>query len=248
MGRHGTIAGRKAAQDSKRAAVFTKYARAIMVAAKGGGDPAYNAALKNAIDKAKSINLPKDKIEQAIKKGTGELAGDTLTEARFEGYGPSGVAVIVDVLTDNMNRTTSSVKHIFDKYGGNMGTPGSVSYMFERKGVILIEKDGGSAGSEPEADEDSIMEAGLDAGLEDIIDADEYWEILTSTEDVHAVAEALREAGFELVQAEVDFIPNMTTEPKDEQALKSLTKMMDAFEDDDDIQKVYSNCAVPLNI
>ena len=248
MGRHGTIAGRKAAQDSKRAAVFTKYARAIMVAAKGGGDPAYNAALKNAIDKAKSINLPKDKIEQAIKKGTGELAGDTLTEARFEGYGASGVAVIVDVLTDNMNRTTSSVKHIFDKYGGNMGTPGSVSYMFERKGVILIEKDSEGMGAGPEADEDSIMEAGLDAGLEDIIDADEYWEILTATEDVHEVAEALREAGFELVQAEVDFIPNMTTEPKDEQALKSLTKMMDAFEDDDDIQKVYSNCAVPLDI
>ena len=240
MGRHGTIAGRKAAQDSKRAAVFTKYARAIMVAAKAGGDPAYNATLKNAIDKAKSINLPKDKIEQAIKKGTGELAGDTLTEARFEGYGPSGVAVIVDVLTDNMNRTTSSVKHIFDKYGGNMGTPGSVSYMFERKGVILIEKD--------ETDDDSIMEAGLDAGLEDVIDADEYWEVLTATEDVHAVAEALREAGIELVQAEVDFIPNMTTEPKDEQALKALTKMMDAFEDDDDIQKVYSNCSVPLDI
>jgi len=240
MGRHGTIAGRKAAQDSKRAAVFTKYARAIMVAAKAGGDPAYNATLKNAIDKAKSINLPKDKIEQAIKKGTGELAGDTLTEARFEGYGPSGVAVIVDVLTDNMNRTTSSVKHIFDKYGGNMGTPGSVSYMFERKGVILIEKD--------ETDDDSIMEAGLDAGLEDVIDADEYWEVLTATEDVHSVAEALREAGIELVQAEVDFIPNMTTEPKDEQALKALTKMMDAFEDDDDIQKVYSNCSVPLDI
>ena len=238
MGRHGTIAGRKAAQDSKRAAIFTKYARAIMVAAKAGGDPAYNASLKNAIDKAKSINLPKDKIEQAIKKGTGELAGDTLTEARFEGYGPSGVAIIVDVLTDNTNRTTSSVKHTFDKYGGNMGTPGSVAYMFERKGVILIEKE--------LADEDSIMEAGLDAGLEDVIDADEYWEIHTSVDDVHTVAEALREAGFELEQAEVDFIPNMSTEPKDEHALKSLTKMIDAFEENDDVQKVYTNCSVEL--
>ena len=238
MGRHGTIAGRKAAQDSKRAAVFTKYARAIMVAAKAGGDPAYNASLKNAIDKAKSINLPKDKIEQAIKKGTGELAGDTITEARFEGYGPSGVAIIVDVLTDNSNRSTSSVKHIFDKYGGNMGTPGSVVYMFERKGVILIEKEA--------ADEDSIMEAGLDAGLEDVIDADEYWEVLTAVEDVHTVAEALREAGFELEQAEVDFIPNMTTEPKDDHALKSLIKMLDAFDGDDDVQKVYTNCSVPL--
>ena len=238
MGRHGTIAGRKAAQDNKRAAVFTKYARAIMVAAKAGGDQAYNASLKNAIDKAKGINMPKDKIEQAIKKGTGELAGDTLTEARFEGYGPSGVAVIVDVLTDNMNRTTSAVKHIFDRFGGNMGTPGSVSYMFERKGVILIEKG--------LADEDSIMEAGLDAGLEDVIDADEYWEVRAAPEDLHAVADALREAGLELEQAEVDFIPNMDSEPKDEQAQKSLTRMLDSFEDDDDVQKVYTNCSVAL--
>jgi YebC/PmpR family DNA-binding regulatory protein len=238
MGRHGTIAGRKAAQDSKRAAVFTKYARAIMVAAKAGGDPAYNASLKTAIEKAKGINMPKDKIEQSIKKGTGELAGDSLTEARFEGYGSSGVAVIVDVLTDNMNRTTSSVKHIFDKYGGHMGTPGSVSYMFERKGVILIEKD--------EADEDGIMEAGLDAGLEDVIDADEYWEVRTDVEDLHAVADALRQSGYELVQAEADFIPSIEAEPKDEQALKSLAKMWDAFDDDDDVQKVYTNSTVPL--
>jgi YebC/PmpR family DNA-binding regulatory protein len=238
MGRHGTIAGRKAAQDNKRAAVFTKYARAIMVAAKGGGDPAYNASLKNAIDKAKAVNLPKDKIEQAIKKGTGELAGDTLTEARFEGYGSSGVAVIVDVLTDNMNRTTSAVKHIFDKNGGNMGTPGSVAYMFERKGVILIEKEKG--------DEDAIMEAGLDAGLEDVIDADEFWEVRTAAEDLHAVADALRGAGFELEEADVDFIPNMESEPKDDQALKSLSKMVDAFEDNDDVQKVYTNSSVEL--
>ena len=240
MGRHGTIAGRKAAQDTKRAAVFTKYARAIMVAAKAGGDPAYNASLKNAIDKAKGINMPKDKIEQAIKKGTGELAGDSLTEARFEGYGPSGIAVIVDVLTDNMNRTTAAVKHTFDRFGGNLGTPGSVSYMFERKGVILMEKSA--------AEEDDIMEAGLDAGLEDIIDADEYWEIRTSTEDLHAVADALRETGYELEQAEVDFIPNMESEPKDGHALKSLSKMIDAFEDNDDVQKVYSNCSAALDL
>ena len=238
MGRHGTIAGRKAAQDSKRAAIFTKYARAIMVAAKGGGDPAYNASLKNAIDKAKAGGMPKDKIEQSVKKGTGELAGDVLTESRFEGYGPSGVAVIVDVLTDNTNRTTAAVKHTFDKYGGNLGTSGSVTYMFERKGVILIEKALG--------DEDAIMEAGIDAGLEDVLDEGDYWEVLSSTEDLHAVADALREAGFELVQAEVDFIPNMTSEPKDEQALKSLAKMIDAFEENDDVQNVYTNCSVEL--
>jgi len=240
MGRHGTIAGRKAAQDNKRAAVFTKYARAIMVAAKAGGDPAYNASLKNAVDKAKGINMPKDKIEQAIKKGTGELSGETLTEARFEGYGASGVAVIVDVLTDNMNRTTSAVKHIFDRFGGNLGTPGSVSYMFERKGVILIEKG--------DVDEDSIMEAGLDAGLEDVLDADEYWEVRTAAEDLHAVADALREAGYELEEADVDFIPNMETEPKGEQHLKSLCKMVDAFESEDDVQKVYTNSTEPLHM
>ena len=240
MGRHGTIAGRKAAQDNKRAAAFTKYARAIMVAAKAGGDPAYNASLKHAIEKAKSVNLPKDKIEQAIKKGTGELAGDILTEARFEGYGPSGIAIIVDVLTDNMNRTTSAVKHTFDRFGGNLGTPGSVSYMFERHGVILIEKDA--------ADEDGIMEAGLDAGLEDVLDADEYWEIRTSTEDLHNVSDALREAGYQLEQSDVDFIPNMETEPKDEHALKSLSKMINDFEDNDDVQKVYTNSSIPLVI
>lgn len=240
MGRHGTIAGRKAAQDNKRAAVFTKYARAIMIAAKGGGDPAYNASLKNAIDKAKGINMPKDKIETSIKKGTGELAGDTLTEARFEGYGPSGIAVIVDVLTDNMNRTTSAVKHTFDRFGGNLGSQGSVSYMFERKGVILIEKDA--------ADEDGIMDAGIDAGVEDVIDADDYWEVRTAPEDLHAVADALRDAGIVLEESDIDFIPNMETEPKGDSALKSLTKMINDFEDNDDVQKVYTNCSIPLEI
>lgn len=240
MGRHGTIAGRKAAQDNKRAAVFTKYARAIMVAAKAGGDPDYNASLKNAIDKAKSINMPNDKITRAVKKGTGELEGESYEEARFEGYGPSGIAVVVDVLTDNMNRTTSAVKHSFDRFGGSFGVPGCVSYMFERKGVILIEK--------AAADEDSIMEAGLDAGLEDVFDADEYWEVRTTPEDLHAVAEALRAAGFETAEADVDFIPNMEAEPKDDHALKSLSKMIDALEENDDVQKVYTNCSVDLTL
>ena len=144
----------------------------------------------------------------------------------------------MDVLTDNMNRTTSAVKHTFDRFGGNLGTPGSVSYMFERHGVILIEKDA--------ADEDGIMEAGLDAGLEDVIDADDYWEIRSSAEDLHAVADALRDAGIDLAEADVDFIPNMETEPKDEHALKSLTKMINDFEENDDVQKVYTNSSVPL--
>ena len=137
MGRHGTIAGRKAAQDSKRAAMFTKYARAITVAAKDGGDPEYNAGLRLAIDKAKAISMPNDNITRAIKKGTGELGGVSYEELMFEGYGVGGVAVIVEAVTDNTNRTTSAVRSCMDKYGGNLGTPGCVSYMFEKKGVLV---------------------------------------------------------------------------------------------------------------
>ncbi|MCL2493427.1 MAG: YebC/PmpR family DNA-binding transcriptional regulator, partial [Clostridiales bacterium] len=157
----------------------------------------------------------------------------------FEGYGPSGVAVIVDVLTDNMNRTTSAVKHTFDRFGGNMGTPGCVSYMFERKGVILVEKSA--------ADEDALMEAGLDAGLEDILDADEYWEIRTAPDDLTTVADALIAAGYELEESDVDFIPNMEAEIKDGHAEKSLVKMIDCFEENDDVQKVYTNCSLDLS-
>ena len=154
MGRHGTIAGRKAAQDSKRAQIFTKYARAITVAAKAGGDPEYNITLKNAIEKAKSINMPNDNIKRAIQKGTGELAGESYETGSFEGYGAGGVAVIVDVLTDNKNRTTAAIKHAFDKYNGNLGVPGCVSYMFDRKGIILVEKIDA-------IEEDALMEAAV---------------------------------------------------------------------------------------
>ena len=170
MGRHGTIAGRKAAQDAKRAANFTKYARVITIAAKAGGDPDYNVALKHAIDRAKGINMPNDKIQKAIKKGTGELDGELLVEGSFEGYGAGGVAVIVDVLTDNNNRTTAFVKHAFDKYNGNLGKPGCVSYMFERKGLIIIEKTDA-------VDEDALMEVGMEAGMEDMQVLEDSYEI-----------------------------------------------------------------------
>ncbi|MEA4987572.1 MAG: YebC/PmpR family DNA-binding transcriptional regulator, partial [Anaerovorax sp.] len=175
MGRHGTIAGRKAAQDSKRAAVFTKYARAITVAAKAGGDPDYNVSLKHAIEKAKGINMPNDNINRAIKKGTGELAGESYEDGSFEGYGAGGVAVIVDVLTDNKNRTTAAIKHAFDKYSGNLGVPGCVSYMFDRKGIITIEKT-------DSIDEDALMEAALEAGMDDMVTYDDSFEIQTSTD------------------------------------------------------------------
>ena len=163
MGRHGTIAGRKAAQDSKRAAMFTKYARAITVAAKAGGDPEYNATLRLAIEKAKAISMPNDNITRAIKKGTGELAGESYEELSFEGYGVGGVAVIVEALTDNNNRTTSAVRSTFDKYGGNLGTPGCVSYMFSRKGIIIIEKDDA-------INEDTLLEAALEAGADAVLE------------------------------------------------------------------------------
>jgi len=239
MGRHGTIAGRKAGQDAKRGALFTKHTRAIMMAAKGGGDPDYNASLKNAIERAKSINLPKDKITQAIKKGTGELEGETYEELTYEGYGPGGVAVVVDTLTDNKNRTNSAIKHTFDKHNGNLGVPGCVAYMFERKGVILIEKVDG-------VDEDTLMEAALDAGADDFKAEDEFYEIITVTEDFHTVADALRAAGYELAEADIEQVANIEAEPKTDGEKNSLIKLIDALEEQDDVQKVYTNCAVDL--
>lgn len=239
MGRHGTIAGRKEKQDSKRAAMFTKYARAITVAAKNGGDPEYNVALKHAIDKAKGINMPNDNIKRAIKKGTGELAGENYETGSFEGYGAAGVAIIVDVLTDNKNRTTAAIKHAFDKFGGNLGTPGCVSYMFSRKGVIVIEKTDA-------IDEDALMEAALEGGMEDMITYDDSYEILTAPDDFDAVSEALKAAGYEFVEADIDYLPSMESEPTDEEDIKNLKKMIELLEDNDDVQKVYHNCKIDL--
>ena len=239
MGRHGTIAGRKAAQDAKRAANFTKYARVITIAAKAGGDPDYNVALKHAIDRAKGINMPNDKIQKAIKKGTGELDGELLVEGSFEGYGAGGVAVIVDVLTDNNNRTTAFVKHAFDKYNGNLGKPGCVSYMFERKGLIIIEKTDA-------VDEDALMEVGMEAGMEDMQVLEDSYEIYTSVEDFNAVSSALREAGYEFVEADVEYLPSMESTPTEESDIKALKKMIADLEDNDDVQKVTTNCSLDL--
>ncbi len=239
MGRHGTIAGRKAAQDSKRAAMFTKYGRAIIVAAKAGGDPDYNATLRVAIEKAKAIGMPNDNIKRAIKKGTGELAGETYEELTFEGYGVGGVAVIVETLTDNRNRTTSAVRSTFDKHGGNLGTPGCVSYMFARKGVIIIEKT-------DDIDEDALMEAALEAGAEDMVSHDDSFEILTDPASYTDVHGALTDAGYEFVDSDVEFVPSMEAAPSDESSLKSLKKMIDILEDNDDVQKVHHNCSVDL--
>lgn len=239
MGRHGTIAGRKAAQDSRRAAMFTKYGRAIIVAAKAGGDPDYNATLRVAIEKAKAIGMPNDNIKRAIKKGTGELAGETYEELVFEGYGVGGVAVIVETLTDNRNRTSSSVRAAFDKYGGNLGTPGCVSYMFARKGVIIIEKTDG-------LDEDTMMDAALEAGAEDMVAYDDSFEILTDPADYTEVHSALVEAGYEIVESDIEFVPSMEAAPSGDDQIKNLKKMLDVLEDNDDVQKVHHNCSLDL--
>jgi len=239
MGRHGTIAGRKAAQDSKRAAMFTKYGRQIIVAAKAGGDPDYNSTLRVAIEKAKAIGMPNENIKRAIKKGTGELGGESYEELMFEGYGVGGVAVIVEALTDNKNRTTAAVRSTFDKHGGNLGSQGCVSYMFSRKGVFLIEKT-------DEIDEDELMEAALEAGADDMIVNDDSFEILTEPGAFNDVHGALTEAGYEFVEAEVEFVPSMEAAPKTPGDLKALKKMIDILEDNDDIQKVHHNCSVDL--
>ena len=239
MGRHGTIAGRKAAQDSKRAAIFTKYARQITVAAKAGGDPEYNATLRLAIEKAKAISMPNDNINRAIKKGTGELAGETYEELSFEGYGVGGVAVIVEALTDNTNRTTSAVRSTFDKYGGNLGTPGCVSYMFSRKGIILIEKT-------DSIDEDSLMETALESGADDMISNEDSFEIITDPASYTDVHHALVEAGYEIAESDVEYVPSMEAAPKDPHDVAKLAKMIELLEDNDDVQKVYTNCSIDL--
>ena len=239
MGRHGTIAGRKAAQDSKRAAMFTKYAKAITVAAKDGGDPDYNASLRLAIEKAKAISMPNDNIQRAIKKGTGELGGVSYEELTFEGYGAGGVAMIVECLTDNPNRTTSAVRSLFDKHGGNLGTPGCVSYMFSRKGVIIIEKT-------DDIDEDELMEAALDAGADDMETLEDSFEITTDPSAYNDVDQALRQAGYELVSSELEQVPSVESTP-DEKDLHKLKKLVDILEENDDVQNVHTNCAVDLD-
>lgn len=238
MGRHGTIAGRKASQDSKRAALFTKYAKAITVAAKDGGDPEYNAGLRVAIEKAKAISMPNDNIQRAIKKGTGELGGVSYEELIFEGYGAGGVAIIVNCLTDNTNRTTSAVKSLFDKHGGNIGTPGCVSYMFSRKGVIVIERSEGIS-------EDDLMEAALEAGADDMVTEEDSFTIYTDPAVYTDVHNALTDADYEFVESDVEFVPSVESTPSDEDILK-LRKLIDALEDNDDIQKVQTNCGVDI--
>lgn len=235
MGRIGNIINRKGKQDAKRASVFTKHARAITVAAKeGGADPEYNAALKTAIDKAKADNMPNDNIKRAIDKGAGAGGGEDYFSNTYEGYGPGGVAVIVETLTDNKNRTAGNVRYYFDKNGGNLGTSGCVSFMFDNKGQILIE-------ASDDVSEDELMEAALEAGAEDFITEEDGYEVVTAPEDFAAVRDELQAKGYELISADVKLIPQTTTELTDETQLKMMNKLVDMLEDDDDVQNVYHN-------
>lgn len=238
MGRIHNIEGRKNKQDAARSNVFTKHARAIAVAAReGGGDPEYNASLKAAIVKAKSDNMPNDNIDRAIKKGVGGGDGENYESITYEGYGAGGVAIIVETLTDNKNRTAGNVRYYFDKNNGNLGTPGCVSFMFDRKGQIFI--------SNENAEEEQLMEEALELGAEDFIPDEDGFEIITSPEDFNAVRDGLEEKGYEFVAADVKLLPQTTSVVDDEGQVKSLEKLLDTLEDDDDVQKVHHNWEMP---
>ena len=228
---------RKGAQDAKRGKAFTKAAKEIIIAAKAGGDPAGNARLRSAIAAAKAVNLPKDKIEAAIRKGTGQDAGGELFEITYEGYGAGGVAIIVETATDNKNRTVAEVRHAFTKYGGAMGESGSVAFQFDRMGVITLDK-------EKYADEETVMNMALEAGAEDVQDEDSVWEVRTAMGDFNTVREALEAQGVEMVEAQLAMVPRMLN-PIDAETAKKLVRLTDALEDLDDVQNVFTNADFP---
>ena len=229
------IQHRKGRQDAKRGKEFTKAAKEIIIAAKNGGDPASNSRLHAAIAAAKSINLPKDKIEAAIRKGTGQDAGGDIIEINYEGYGPGGVAVIVETATDNRNRTVAEIRHLMSKGGGSMGENGCVSWKFERKGVIQFSKE--------KYTEDQLMEAALEAGADDLRDEGDVWEIQTAMADFNAVREAFEAAGLEMISAELNQVPQTTMEVDLETARK-LLRFIELLEDNDDVQNVYSDADI----
>ncbi|WP_217586839.1 YebC/PmpR family DNA-binding transcriptional regulator [Lentibacillus saliphilus] len=229
------IQRRKNAQDAKRGKIFMQHAKNIYTAAKqGGGDPDMNPALRTAVDKAKADNMPNDNIDRAIKKATGTLDGASYEEVTYEGYGPGGVAIIVHVLTDNRNRTAAEVRHAFKKNDGNLGETGSVSFMFDRKGYIII------VDEEGKIDEDTMTLAAIEAGADDIVNADGAYEIYTSPEEFSAVCQNLEADGYELEQAELTLIPQNYTELSDEHADKML-QLLDMLEQDEDVQDIHHN-------
>ncbi|MDR3311723.1 MAG: YebC/PmpR family DNA-binding transcriptional regulator [Spirochaetaceae bacterium] len=232
-----TIKHAKGMADAKRGQLFTKFIKEISIAARmSGGDPASNPRLRTACLKARAANMPKDNIERAIKKGTGELGAATFEEMIYEGYGPGGVAVMVEVLTDNKNRAAANVRNIFSKTGGNLGATGSVSYLFKRKGVI--EYDAETVG------EDAVMEVGLESGADDIANEDGVITVTTDPANFEPVLEALQAKGFESVSAEISMVPD-TYSALDVDTARKLLKLVDRLEEDEDVQNVYTNVEYP---
>lgn len=233
-----TIRHKKAAADAKRGKVFTKLIKEITVAARmGGGDPDANPRLRTAIIDAKAENMPKDNIDRAIKKGTGELEGVSYEEVNYEGYGPGGVAILVEVMTDNRNRAASDVRFIFSKNGGSLGEAGCVAWMFSKKGTIVFNKD--------QASEEELMEIALEAGAEDVEDQDDQYQVTTAWEDFEAVKSAFDDKQMQYEMAEVTMVPQTTVAIEEEKAAQQLLRLMDALDECEDVQNAYANFDIP---
>ena len=233
------IQAKKGKADAQRGAVFTKIGREIAIAVReGGANPESNGKLRDIIAKAKANNMPNDNIQRSIKKASGELSNVVYEEITYEGYAPGGVAVIVDCISDNRNRTASDVRHCFAKYGGNLGTTGSVGFMFDDRGVLVVER-------EPGSDEDEMMMTALDAGAEDVNVEEDVYEILTAPNDFSAVREKLEGQGFTFLSAEVQKIPQNTVAVTDPDTILKIQKMLDLLEENDDVQNVYHNADLP---
>ncbi len=236
-----TIKHKKGAADAKRGQLFTKLSKAIIVAAKeGGGDPAANLSLQNAIEKAKSYSMPKDTIERAIARGTGTDADAAYETIVYEGYGPDGVAVLVEALTDNRNRTASDVRHLFAKNGGNLGTTGAVAWLFERRGIVLVDAAG--------IDEDELTLAAAEGGAEDVELDGSVFEVSCAPEDLVAVRQAIEGAGIKVESAELSMVPKTTVEVAEEPSAKKLIRLIEALEENDDVQGVYANFDIPEQV
>ncbi|MCI7085311.1 MAG: YebC/PmpR family DNA-binding transcriptional regulator [bacterium] len=236
-----TIKQKKGKNDAARAKVFTKIGRELAVAVRDGGsaDPSVNSKLRDCIAKAKANNVPNDNIERIIKKAAGGNDGADYEAVTYEGYGPSGVAVIVEALTDNRNRTAGDVRHYFDKFGGNMGTPGCVGFMFQKKGVLVIERE------DLDKSEDKVMEDALEFGASDFEADDDIFTVYTEPEDFSAVRQDLENAGYTFASAEIEMVPNTYTTIDDPAVRENMQKMLDMFEDNDDIQNVWHNWEMP---
>ncbi len=236
-----TIRHKKGAADAKRGKIFTKLIKEIMIAARmGGGDINGNPRLRAAVLAAKAENMPKDNIDRAIKKGTGDLDAANYEEINYEGYGPGGVAVLVEVMTDNRNRAASDIRHIFSRNGGSLGEAGCVAWMFSKKGTIIFNKD--------KVSEDTLMEVGLEAGAEDVLDQEDQFEVTTALEDFVAVKSAFEEKGLEFELAEISMVPQTTVRIEEEKVAQQLLRLMDALEDSDDVQHAYANFDIPDDI